>query len=52
MTSAFFRDIVWPSHEQDRLAHERFLLDTYADRRADDAEPSLVRRMLSSLGVQ
>lgn len=33
MASSFFREPVLPSHAQDRLAHERFLLDTYAERR-------------------
>lgn len=34
MTTGFFRDLTMPSHAQDRLAHERFLLDTYVERRA------------------
>lgn len=48
--SAFFRDVVLPSHQQDRLAHERFLLDTHAERRADE-QPPLMRRVLASLGI-
>ena len=46
----FFRDVVLPSHEQDRRAHERFLLDTHAERRAE-AQPSLYRRVLATLRV-
>ena len=48
--SAFFREPVLPSHEQDRRAHERFLLDTHAERRAEPQRP-LVRRVLASLGI-
>lgn len=36
MTSSFFREPVMPSHAQDRLARERFLLDTYVERRASE----------------
>lgn len=34
MTTGFFREPTMPSHAQDRRAHERFLLDTYVERRA------------------
>lgn len=48
--ATFFRDPVLPSHAQDRLAHERFLLDTHAERRAEDSKP-LFRRILVALHV-
>lgn len=34
--ASLFRDPVMPSHAQDGHAHERFLLDTYAERRAEE----------------
>lgn len=51
MTSSFFRDVTMPSHAQERQAHERFLLDTYADRRAEE-RPTVLSRVLATLGVQ
>ena len=48
--SSFIRDPVLPSHAQDRLAHERFLLDTHAERRAEDQRP-LMRRVLAAMGI-
>ena len=37
-SSTFFRDARVPTREDDRRTHERFLLDTYADRRAEASE--------------
>lgn len=36
MSDSFFREPRSPDHAQDRRAHERFLLDTYAERRAHE----------------
>lgn len=49
-SQGFFRDVTFPSHAQDRVAHERFLLDTYADRRAPE-RPSVLARVLATFGV-
>lgn len=40
---SLFRDVQMPSHAQDRYAHERFLLDTHADRRATEQGSLLAR---------
>lgn len=54
MAIGFFRDVSLPSHRDDRIAHERFLLDTYADRRDVEATPpayaAVVKRILHALG--
>lgn len=34
--AGFFRELSFPSHAQDYAAHERFQLDTLADRRAEE----------------
>lgn len=51
MAAGSFRDVTLPSHAQDRLAHERFLLDTHAERRAEPESPFMAR-LLATLGVQ
>lgn len=43
-----FRDVVMPSHAQDRRAHEVFLLDTHLERRAEE-RPRLVDRIRAIL---
>lgn len=47
--SSFFRDIQMPSHASDRAAHERFLLDTYADRRDPGEQAGMMSRLLAKL---
>lgn len=51
MTNGFFRDVQLPSHAMDHHAHEQFLLDTYAERRAPDASarPGAARHWLRSV---
>lgn len=49
MQSSLFRDVSMPSHAQDRHAHERFLLDTYAERRAAGPAPGWIRRVLAAI---
>ena len=43
-----FRDVEMPSREQDRRAHEAFLLDTHMERRAAE-KPRLVDRIRAVL---
>ena len=43
-----FRDVQMPSREQDRRAHEAFLLDTHQERRAPE-RPTLLRRIRAVL---
>lgn len=43
-----FRDVQMPSRDQDRRAHEAFLLDTHLERRARE-QPGLVRRLRDAL---
>lgn len=45
-----FRDVVMPSRDQDRRAHEAFLLDTHMERRATE-RPRLVDRLRAILRV-
>lgn len=47
----FFRDVVLPSHAQDRRAHERFLLTAQSERRDEPAAPTFMARVLATLGV-
>ena len=49
-SQGFFRDVALPSHARDRAAHERFLLDTYAERRAEERQ-SVLARVLATFGV-
>lgn len=50
---ALFRDVEMPSHAHDRQARERYLLDTYAERRATERPGSRsaawVRRVLARI---
>lgn len=39
----FFRDVLMPRAANDRYAHERFMLDTLADRRAPEKPRSRFR---------
>lgn len=51
--SSIFRDIRLPSRHDDRIAHERFLLDTYADRRpvvVESRRDALARRLRALVG--
>ena len=43
-----FRDVQMPSRDQDRRAHEAFLLDTHLDRRAQE-KPRLLDRIRAIL---
>lgn len=52
MSSGLFREIAFPSHAMDHRAHEQFLLDTYAERRATASEPSAARAWLRSVLVR
>lgn len=47
----FFRDVTMPSHRQDRIAHERFLLDTYADRKAPERKPITFRSVVARVAA-
>lgn len=50
---SLFREPRMPSARDERLAHERFLLDTYADRREaePDTKPTLaILRALRAMG--
>jgi len=38
-STGFFRDVTMPSRSADHAAHERFLLDTYAERKAVERPP-------------
>ena len=52
MTNGLFREFQLPSHAMDHRAHERFLLDTYADRRAPESGDVAPRGWLRSLLVR
>lgn len=43
-----FRDVQMPSRDQDRRAHEAFLLDTHMERRAPE-QPRLLDRLRALL---
>jgi hypothetical protein len=48
-STPFFRDVAWPSHRQDRVAYERFQMDTLAERKTK-ARPSTWPRIARALG--